>query len=70
MTYKEINEVFKIPQRTLIDWKNQKDGDWRKRMFEFLRGVDKKDIEELFKKIGKDDWELVVIREVKSLKKF
>jgi hypothetical protein len=39
-------------------------------MFEFLRGVDKKDIEELFKKIGKDDWELVVIREVKSLKKF
>ena len=55
MTYKEINEVFKIPQRTLIDWKNQKDRDWRKRMFEFLRGVDKKDIEELFKKIGKDD---------------
>jgi hypothetical protein len=39
----------------LIDWKNQKDGDWRKRMFEFLRGVDKKDIEGLFKKIGKDD---------------
>ena len=55
MTYKEINEVFKIPQRTLIDWKNQKDGDWRKRMFEFLRGVGKKDIEEFFKKIGKDD---------------
>ena len=54
MTYKEINEVFKIPQRTLIDWKNQKDEDWRKRMFEFLRSVDKKDIEELLKKIGKN----------------
>jgi hypothetical protein len=53
MTYKEINEVFKIPQRTLIDWKNQKDEDWRKRMFEFLRSVDKKDIEELLKKINK-----------------
>ena len=54
MTYKEINEVFKIPQRTLIDWKNQNDEDWRRRMFEFLRSVDKKDIEELLKKIGKN----------------
>ena len=53
MTYKEINEVFKIPQRTLIDWKDQKDRDWRKRMFEFLRSIDKKDIKELLKKLVK-----------------
>jgi len=47
MTYKEINEVFGIPQRTLTDWKNSKESDWRKKMFEFLRNSTKKDIEKL-----------------------
>ena len=47
MTYKEINEVFGIPQRTLSDWRNSKDGSWRKKMFEFLRKTKKEDIKKL-----------------------
>ncbi|NPA55119.1 MAG: hypothetical protein GXO40_02010 [Epsilonproteobacteria bacterium] len=47
MTYKEINEIFGIPQRTLTDWKNTKNDDWRKKMFEFLRKIKKEDIQKL-----------------------
>jgi hypothetical protein len=52
MTYKEINEVFGIPQRTLSDWRNSKDGSWRKKMFEFLRKITKEDIERLNNRIS------------------
>ena len=44
MTYKEINEVFGIPTRTLTDWKNSKDDDWRKKIFSFLRNLTKEEI--------------------------
>ena len=52
MTYKEINELFGIPQRTLTDWKNSKETDWRKKVFEFLKNSTKKDIEKLLKKLN------------------
>jgi len=51
MTYKEINEIFGIPQTTLVDWKNSKG--WRKEMFEFLRSISKDDIEKLKRKYKK-----------------
>ncbi|NPA12177.1 MAG: hypothetical protein GXO62_08035 [Epsilonproteobacteria bacterium] len=48
MTYKEINEIFGIPQTTLRDWKNSKG--WRKTLFEILRALSKEEALQLKQK--------------------
>ncbi|WP_456471184.1 hypothetical protein [Caminibacter sp.] len=52
MTYKEIKEIFNIPQTTLVDWKNSKG--WRKNLFTILKNMPKEEALKLKEKYLKN----------------